>query len=115
MSLFIFFGALILINIILILPGWLLVNKKNHPNPGIFGIGPTGTVFWILMTMSGLGAQSLSNLIEIPIVTAVGVILSYLVLLLPLFRKMKYRVLTTYALMLSFTFVLRLFMPLIPE
>jgi len=115
MSSFFFFGALILVNIILILPGWLIEKKKGNPNPGIFGIGPAGTVFWILLTVTGLGAQSLSNLIEIPIVTAAGVTFAYLTLFLPFFKKIKHPVSTAFGLILLFTLVLRLFIPLIPE
>lgn len=68
-------------------------------------IAPSG--LWISVTALGFWAQSLSNMIEIPIVLFVSILLSCFS------KKIGYK----WVMLISFVFVilLRYFMPLIPE
>jgi len=62
---------------------------------------------WYTLTAFGYGAQSLSNLIEIPIILLVSIISALQI------KKINYPYLIGF--MILFSFLLRTFMPLIPE
>ena len=116
MSLIIFaFIVIVLISIIMMLPGWYASQKKFPQSPAILGVSLAGVSFWILIASLGIGPQSLSNLIETPIVAAAAVFLAYIKMFLLESKKVKYATLISYGMIIIIVMALRLFMPLIPE
>lgn len=109
------FMTLVIISIIMILPGWYAAQKKFPQNAAIFGIGLVGVAFWVLVASLGLGPQSLSNLIETPMVAVVAVLLAYIKMFLLESKKVKYATSISYGAIIIVVMGLRLFMPNIPE
>jgi len=64
-------------------------------------------VFWFVLVFFGVGAQSLSQIIEIPIILIFTLVVSFLM------RDKKFIFLIVTVLI--FVAILRVFMPLIPE
>jgi len=63
-------------------------------------------VFWFCIIATGFGAQSLTHIIEIPIVFAFSIVIGYIL------RNLKtYEILT---ILFFLVFLLRLFMPCLP-
>jgi len=109
------FIVLVLISIILMLPGWYAARIKLPQSPAILGVSLAGVSLWILIASLGIGPQSLSNLIETPIVAAAAVIVAYIKMFLLESKKVKHAVLISYGAIIIIVMALRLFMPLIPE
>jgi hypothetical protein len=109
------FMTLVIISIIMILPGWYAAQKKFPQNPAIFGIGLVGVASWVLVASLGLGPQSLSNLIETPIVAVAAVLLAYIKMFFLESKKIKYPTLISFGVIIIVVMGLRLFMPNIPE
>lgn len=109
------FITLGIITILLILPGWNAAFKKFPQNPAILGIGLVGVAFWVLAASLGLGPQSLSNLIETPIVAASAVLIAYIKMFLLESKKVKYATSISFGAIIIVVMGLRLFMPYIPE
>ncbi|NQT60521.1 MAG: hypothetical protein HQ557_16210 [Bacteroidetes bacterium] len=109
------FIILVLMSIILILPGWYAARKKFPQNPAILGAGLVGVSFWILIASLGIGPQSLSNLIETPIVAVTAVIIAYVKMFLLESKKIKFATMISFGMIIIVVLALRLFMPLIPE
>jgi hypothetical protein len=66
------------------------------------------TLFWVAVTAAGFGAQSLANLIEIPVVLTISLGLA----VIPE-RWISYR--AKMAIAIAFVLLLRMFMPVLPE
>jgi hypothetical protein len=96
---------------------WHLASKRNTlywPDLASVILLPT---FWFLVTGSGYGHQSLSHLIEIPIVIMVGTVSLYFRVLIA-DRWTSNSNLNSYLNLMTgliFVFLLRTFMPFLPE
>ncbi|MDH3311230.1 MAG: hypothetical protein OEM48_11375 [Gammaproteobacteria bacterium] len=100
-----------------ILPGWLWARKRSIQSLWLFLLPVSGAGFWALLAALRLGPQSLSNLIEIPIVAVVAVFTAYLKFFY-LDKRMKRQDLSnsvSFVVVAIVTLGLRLFMPLLPE
>jgi 4-amino-4-deoxy-L-arabinose transferase-like glycosyltransferase len=101
----------------LILPGWLWARKRSLQSFWLFLLPASGVGFWALLAALRLGPQSLSNLIEIPIVAVVAVFTAYGKFIY-LDKRMKRQDLSnaiSFIVVAIVTLGLRLFMPLLPE
>ena len=104
--------------VFLILPGWLRFRLDRLQSAWLlvalpaFGIG-----LWLLITATGIGAQSLSNLIEIFIVSTAAVVVAYIKFFaFDRFPALQARgTLVAFALVAAITIGLRLLMPMLPE
>jgi len=106
-----------ILGVLLILPGWFWARKKVSQTPFILGLPIVGMVIWIALTSLGIGAQSLSNMVETFIVFAVSVCSAYFKFIF-FDRSTKPRshgTLWAIAIVLFVTVGLRLFMPALPE
>jgi hypothetical protein len=111
------FLLMAIIGALLILPGWIWARKKVSQTPFILGLPIVGIVSWIGLTSIGIGAQSLSNIVEIFIVFAVSICSAYLKFAF-FDRNMNHKSHGTFyasAIVLFVTIGLRLFMPTLPE
>jgi hypothetical protein len=80
--------------------------------------GPVGAVIlWILLTSFGVGHQSLSHLVEIPITLLFALLALYLRVFLidRIIGRPRANSLAVVLVALAFTVMLRLFMPYLPE
>jgi ABC-type multidrug transport system permease subunit len=80
---------------LLILPGWLRARKWHPQSLWLFCLPLAGITFWMFLTLLRIGAQSLSNVIEIFSVAAAAIVAVIIVAVV--------------------TLGLRLFMPVLPE
>jgi hypothetical protein len=113
----ILFLFMVILGVLLILPGWLWARKKVSQTPLILGLPIVGIVMWIGLTSLGMGAQSLSNIVEIFIVFAVSICSAYFKFIF-FNRRTKHRshgTLYAIPIVLLVTIGLRLFMPTLSE
>lgn len=118
MEMFAFFTFLVAAPAVLNVPAWLYARRRRAgTTPPILVLGAPAIVVWVLLTMLGVGAQSLSNLVETLMLAALSVVLCYgqvflLDRLLPSPRRTS---LGLAAGLILVGVLLRLFMPLLPE
>ena len=111
------FGVLLLVAGLLILPGWLWTRRRRGQSAWVFLLPVLGLIIWVLLAALGIGAQSLSNLVETAGVVAGAVAIAYLKLFLfdrkfePEKRSMLFSILLVVLVGLAF----RLFTPELPE
>ncbi|NLD37090.1 MAG: hypothetical protein GX654_09490 [Desulfatiglans sp.] len=113
----ILFPALILIVAILCAPAYLVSRRKGDESKWFLIASLPAIVLWIGLTGIGYGAQSLSNIIEIFWILLATVVVSYLKVFL-IDRKTQKPRQATYimmALLAIGAFLLRAFMPVLPE
>ena len=102
---------------ILILPGWYWANKDQPQELWICLLPAAGLAFWMLLMGLGVGAQSLANLVEAPMIAGVAVVAAYL----RFFVLVKSPTLNPYGTFIAVAAVilaaiaLRAFMPVLPE
>jgi hypothetical protein len=113
----VFFLVVSLVATALILPGWLWAKRQKPQSPWLLLLPVSGVGFWFVLAMLRIGPQSLSNLIEIPIVAIVAVVVVYLKIFaidkqlkIPAFGEA-----IPYVVVASVALGLRLLMPLLPE
>ena len=102
---------------LLILPGWLRARKWHPQSLWLFGLPLAGIAFWMFLTFLRIGAQSLSNVIEIFAVAAAAIVASYLKFL-ALDRRMglgSASAIVVLIIVAVVTLGLRMFMPVLPE
>jgi hypothetical protein len=109
------FVMLAIISAALIAPGWVIARRQNPQGPAIMFLALPGIILWTVLTASGVGAQSLSNIIEIFGIVVVSVIAAYAKLFIMDRREMKQSGIIALIIVLGITLLLRLFMPVIPE
>jgi len=109
-------GMIAITTSLLSIPFWITAKIKNKSNSFNFWCPFVPVIFWIVLTATGIGAQSISNFIEILIINIVTLIICTTALFLPLnpLVAKKGRVIILITLIL-FTTLLRLIMPIIPE
>lgn len=111
------FGALSLLGAALIVPGWLWAKKRTPQTLSLFLLPVAGIGLWVLLTASGVGAQSLSNLSEVFGVVAAAVVAAYLKFLVfdRRFENKPLGVVVAFVIVAVVTIAFRLFMPQLPE
>lgn len=111
------FPVIAVMGFLLCLPARAVAKREKRWFPWDFA-GPIGAVvLWILLASFGVGHQSLSHLIEIPLALLFAVLALYLrVFVMDRFiGEPKVNSLVVVALALAFVCGLRLFMPYLPE
>ena len=106
-----------IIGVLLILPGWFWVRRKTPQIPFVLGLPILGIVLWIGLTYMGIGAQSLSNIVETFIIFAVSISSAYVKFFI-FDRSIKHRPygnFYVFAVVILVTLWFRLFMPQLPE
>ena len=111
------FIILLIILAMLCLPAYLVSRRNGNESKWFLVSALPAIALWIGLTATGYGAQSLANIIEVFLVLLATVIMSYLKVFLidPKLHKPKQ---TTYIMMgvlIITVFVLRTFMPSLPE
>ncbi len=101
----------------LILPGWLWAKRLRPQSFWLLFLPIFGIAFWFFLAVLRVGPQSLSNLIEIPMVAIIAVAAAYLKILAldTRLKKHAHGVAIAYVIVAFVTLGLRLFMPLLPE
>ena len=112
-----FFGIVSLVGAGLILPGWILARRQAPQGLWLFALPLGGTMFWLLLTVLDVGAQSLANIIEVYAVAGIAVLAAYLkFFVFDRFSSVPGRsVVLAVAIVAVVTLGLRLFMPGLPE
>jgi hypothetical protein len=100
-----------------VLPGWIWA-KRHRPWSGwVLALPFLGIGFWGVLAMLGLGSQSLGNVVEVLIIAASAVVISYLVFVL--IGRLNFSVARgtaiAYIAVAVVAACLRLFMPVLPE
>lgn len=62
---FVVFPVLVVLAVALCLPAWLYARQRQGASWLLLLLGVPATIVWALLTAAGVGAQSLSNLIEV--------------------------------------------------
>ena len=112
--LFIFIG---LVSIVLLIPAWLIAKRNNQENNLLVFAAIPSLLLWFLLVWLGFGAQSLTNLVEIFIILVAVIIATYIKVLVidKIFQQYLRNTYLMIFILMTFTFSLRLFMPLLPE
>jgi len=114
---FLAFPVLILIVVALTIPAWSYARRRDRGSHWLLILWLPAVILWIVLSGLGVGAQSLSNLIEVFWLMAAGIVLSYLKVFI-VDRHIASRQGITPALMAALALaalLLRLFMPILPE
>jgi hypothetical protein len=114
---FALFAVLSLLAVLLILPGWLWFRRKQPQSPWLLALPVFGVALWLLLTVSGLGPQSLSNIVESFGVAATAVVVTH-VKFLALDRSQVLRrrgTVIAFVVVTLVTFGFRLLMPSLSE
>ncbi len=102
---------------LLILPGWHIARRWQVQSAWLFGLPFAANALWVALTIMGVGAQSLANLIELLVIAIVAVLAPYLKFFL-IDRRIKVSALGNIfvvVLVILVTLGLRLLMPVLPE
>jgi len=111
------FIALLLVVGMLCAPAYLSSRKKGSESIWFLVSALPAIALWIGLTATGYGAQSLSNIFEVFLISIATIVMSYLKVFL-VDRKLHKPKQATYTMMAVLTiaaFLLRTFMPLLPE
>ena len=102
---------------LLIIPGWYWSNKLQPQSLWICLLPTIGLALWLVLVSLGFGAQSLSNVIEVPIIVGVAVVAAYLNFFVfvrsPTLNP--YRTYLAVAIVALAAIALRALMPVLPE
>ena len=111
------FAVLSLIGAALIAPGWLWAGKQIPQTSLLFFLPIVGIGLWVLLTMAGIGAQSLSNLSEVLGVVVAAVAAAYFKFLVldRKFGNTPVGVVVAFIVVAIVTIIFRLFTPQLPE
>jgi hypothetical protein len=109
--------ALALIQVALLMPAWVYSRRHGRLFSWDYSLAVLPLAVWVLLVSFGMGPQSLSNLIELPIVSLVVVVLYYarVFFLDRMLQRHRAASIVTVALSTLFPLALRLSMPLLPE
>ena len=113
----ILFSVLVLFAGILCIPAYLVSRRRGDESKWFLVGAVPAIALWIVLTGSGYGAQSLSNIIEIFLMLIATVVLGYLKVFI-IDRKMRKPKRSTYSMMAILTLgalLLRTCMPVLPE
>jgi hypothetical protein len=108
---------LVALPLLLILPGWLWFRRKCKQSVWLLALPFFGVALWSVLAAAGVGAQSLSNIVELFYIAVVAVVVAY-VKFLVFDRVSVFQTRGTtiaFAVIALITVGFRLFMPLLPE
>ncbi len=113
----IMFLVLLLVVGMLCTPAYLSSPKKDNESKWFLVSALPGIALWVGLTATGYGAQSLSNLFEVFLISFATIVMSYLKVFLvdPKLDKPKQATYTMMAILAVAAFLLRTFMPVLPE
>lgn len=112
-----FLVSIVMVPMALIYPGWRKADQRKRQGASVFFLPLMGIFLWGALVSARLGAQSLSNLVELYAVAAMAVAAAYVKFHL-LDHKFKSRGRSTaaaWALLAIAVIGLRLLMPVLPE
>ncbi|PLX98493.1 MAG: hypothetical protein C0623_12525 [Desulfuromonas sp.] len=107
----------VLVPIIFNLPGWLIARKRYEATPWSLSYAVPALIIWVILAMSGIGPQSLGNIVELLYLSFGAVPIYYLkVLFVDKIRPNtgKNTIIATIILCIA-AVLLRLIMPVLPE
>ena len=114
--LFLIITIMIIGMVLLFIPIWVLALSKSKLKPFDFIFPFLPLFFWFIISAVGIGAQNISNLIEIPIIIFFTLIGSILTMFSPYtFLRSKKGSLLILSTLIIFVLLLRVFMPAISE
>jgi hypothetical protein len=114
---FLVFPALFVLAAVLCIPGWLYARRRQGASWLLLCLAVPAAVVWMLLTGAGVGAQSLSNIIEVLVLVLLSVVGCYLqIFLLDRYFPKPRRTSVWLAVLVALVgVVLRLTMPVLPE
>jgi len=109
--------VLVALCVLVSFPAWKFQRKRVTWYPWDYGVPAYGIAVWMVLTASGIGAQSLSNLVELLGVSIAACIAPWLRVAFPGGDQKSSLLLSAGSLLLPVitAVLLRLFMPLLPE
>ncbi len=111
------FVVVSLLATLLIFPGWLWLRRTRPQTLWFLALPFVSMALWVALTALGVGAQSLSNAIELLVVAASAIVFSYLTFFV--FDRSATPggkgAVVTFLLVCLVVIGLRLFMPVLPE
>jgi hypothetical protein len=111
------FGALSIVAILIILPGWLFFRRRNAQSVWLLALPIFGIGFWLALAAAGLGSQSLANIVEVFGIATFAIVAAYIKFLAfdrsaALYSRGTF---IAFAAVAVVTVGIRLFMPILPE
>ncbi len=109
--------VIVALTIVLSFPAWQLARRRGNDTPLMLGLALPAVMIWIMLTINGYGAQSLSNVVEVFYLFAAGVGLAYAHLFLVgrTWARVRPTALWMMLGLIAAAVLLRTFMPLLPE
>lgn len=109
--------ALLLVSTVISLPAWRLCVRQDKFLWWDYGMPIYPILAWLALVYAGVGAQSLSNAVELLLIGGLVVIVSYMrVFVFNKFLRNGYHIsILSNALLLVISALLRMVMPVIPE
>lgn len=111
------FAVLSTLAILLILPAWMWFRRERPQSAWLLALPVFGLGLWLALTAAGVGAQSLSNIVEALGIAVVAVAVAHAKFLVfdrsPALRSRG--TVVAFAVVALVTLALRLFMPQLPE
>lgn len=107
----------ILVPIIFSLPAWFIARKRYDATPWSLTYAVPGLVLWVVLAISGVGSQSLGNIVELLYLSFGAVPLYYLkVLFIDKIRpNTRLNTIMATVIICVVAVILRLVMPVLPE
>lgn len=114
---FVLFPALMVLAVALCVPAWRYARQRQGASWLLLLLGVPATIVWILLSAAGVGAQSLSNLIEVPGLLLLSVVACHLQVFLldRLFPRPAHTSVWLAGALVLIALVLRLTVPVLPE
>lgn len=108
---------LVLISTAIIVPGWLGAKRSGAGGVAAMFLPLIGIGLWFALVAMGVGAQSLSNIIEIFPIAIYAIVVAYLVLLALRRKLASVRILyfAAFGALVLLVVCLRLLMPVLPK
>lgn len=116
-KLLLFLASIVLLPMALIYPGWRKADQGKMQGAAVLFLPLMGIVLWGALIFAGLGAQSMSNLIEVYIVCAMAVSIAYIKFYLfdYKFQSAWKSTVAACAMLAIAVIALRMLMPVLPE
>ena len=108
---------IVLVPLLFCLPGWLMARKRYNATPWSLNYAVPGMTLWVVLAMSGVGSQSLGNVVELFYLSFGAIPIYYLkVLYVDKIRpNTKLNTIIMTVMMCVAAVILRLAMPVMPE
>ncbi len=117
LGLVMWFTALFGAPAVLCLPGWRLSCRRGSESVWLLFCATPAMLVWFWLSSIGVGAQSLANLVEFPLLAVAGVVSCYVKVFVvdKWVETPRYSTYGLVALLVAAAVLLRLFMPSLPE